>query len=403
MYNPLHQPIAYHGRAFAAYVDLEHTDNLGPLEIRKPSRIPPPGTETGGEVDEALSMFWYVDLLNYDYQKGRCVHNTDWGIHVNADVLVEWTAGIATAMERDGLPNAPELALDLAFIFGFDHCFFHHCVDAQVSFHMLRKEAAGEEISPLRQNYAVACERLHIAKQYPQWWLVVEEALANAHVARDPTRLGGLREAFIRYGMLPQPNDATRGPWALWEQVSMDEQAFAALSHMIWLQHLTGDMDPLGLLSSLENDIDYLIVDIPAGASDSALFFVNAADLALIILVAEPTSFLDAYALVKAAHLENGVTDFAVMVNMADNAKTAETNFNKFRDITMRFLDIKLHYVGMVPQSPVIRRSIVQRKPISISQPKSPLAKTYETLALKMMKTSHSRHDGVKFFNGAQK
>ena len=91
------------------------------------------------------------------------------------------------------------------------------------------------------------------------------------------------------------------------------------------------------------------------------------------------------------------------MVNMADNAKTAESNFNKFRDITMRFLDIKLHYVGMVPQSPTIRRSIVQRKPISISQPKSPLAKAYETLALKMMKTSHSRHEGVKFFNEARK
>ena len=156
-------------------------------------------------------------------------------------------------------------------------------------------------------------------------------------------------------------------------------------------------------ISSLEDDIDYLIVDIPAGASDSALFFVNAADIALIILVAEPTSFLDAYALVKASHLENGVTDFAVMVNMADNEKTAESNFNKFRDITMRFLDIKLHYVGMVPQSPVIRRSIVQRKPISISQPKSPLAKAYETLALRMMKTSHSRHEGVKFFNEARK
>ena len=155
-------------------------------------------------------------------------------------------------------------------------------------------------------------------------------------------------------------------------------------------------------ISSLEGDIDYLVVDSPAGASDSALFFVSAVDLALIVLVAEPTSFLDAYALVKAAHLENGVTDFAVMVNMSDNAKTAETNFNKFSDITTRFLDIKLHYVGMVPQSPAIKRSIVQRKPISISQPKSPLAMAYETLALKMMKTSHSRHNGVKFFNGAQ-
>ena len=146
-----------------------------------------------------------------------------------------------------------------------------------------------------------------------------------------------------------------------------------------------------------------MIVDSPAGASDSALFFVSAVDLALIVLVAEPTSFLDAYALVKAAHLENGVTDFAVMVNMAENAKMAETNFNKFRDITMRFLDIKLHYVGMVPQSTFIRQSIVQRKPISISQPKSTLAKAYETLALRVMKTSHSSHGGVKFFNGAKK
>jgi len=156
-------------------------------------------------------------------------------------------------------------------------------------------------------------------------------------------------------------------------------------------------------ISSLQDDIDYLIVDSPAGASDSALFFVNAVDLALIVLVAEPTSFLDAYALVKAAHLENGVTDFAVMVNMADNAKTAEINFLKFRDITMRFLDIKLHYVGMVPQSSAIRRSIVQRKPICLSQPKSTLAKAYETVALKLMKTPHSHHDGVKFFNGAHK
>ena len=105
-----------------------------------------------------------------------------------------------------------------------------------------------------------------------------------------------------------------------------------------------------------------------------AHFFVNAVDLALIVLVAEPTSFLDAYALVKAAHLENGVTDFAVMVNMADNAKTAESNFNKFRDITTRFgHKIALRRYGAT--IPVIRRSIVQRKPISLSQPKSPLAR----------------------------
>jgi len=153
-------------------------------------------------------------------------------------------------------------------------------------------------------------------------------------------------------------------------------------------------------LSSLQSEMDYLIVDCPAGASDSTLFFVNAADIALVVLVAEPTSFLDAYALLKAAYLDNNITEFSIMVNMAENSKTAEANFKKFRDIAMRFLDVKLHYAGMIPQSTAIRQSIIQRKPISVSQPKSSLAENYESLARHLMNTQKSTHDTVKFFDG---
>ena len=153
-------------------------------------------------------------------------------------------------------------------------------------------------------------------------------------------------------------------------------------------------------LSSLQSEIDYLIVDCPAGASDSTLFFVNAADIALVVLVAEPTSFLDAYALLKAAYLEKNIAEFSIMVNMAENSKTAEANFKKFRDIAMRFLDVKLHYAGMIPQSTAIRQSIIKRKPISVSQPKSSLAENYESLARHLMKTQKSTHDAVKFFDG---
>ena len=153
-------------------------------------------------------------------------------------------------------------------------------------------------------------------------------------------------------------------------------------------------------LSSLQSEIDYLIVDCPAGASDSTLFFVNAVDIALVVLMAEPTSFLDAYAMLKAAYLEKNIAKFSIMVNMAENSKTAEANFKKFRDIAMQFLDIKLHYAGMIPQSAAIRQSIIKRKPISVSQPKSSLAENYESLARHLMKTTKSAHDAVKFFDG---
>ena len=153
-------------------------------------------------------------------------------------------------------------------------------------------------------------------------------------------------------------------------------------------------------LSSLQSEIDYLIVDCPAGASDSTLFFVNAVDIALVVLMAEPTSFLDAYAMLKAAYLEKNIAEFSIMVNMAENSKTAEANFKKFRDIAMRFLDVKLHYAGMIPQSTAIRQSIIKRKPISVSQPKSSLAENYESLARHLTKTPKSAHDAVKFFDG---
>lgn len=214
-------------------------------------------------MDEALQAFWYRDLLRATVlteadavdaiEMGiRPEIEAEWGIHVNADALVEFSAGIATGMERDGVPNASDLALDLCFIFGFDHCFFHHMVDAQVSLHTLRLSAAGAPAPNLRAAHRERSERLHRARAMPQWFFEIEEALANAHVARDPSRLGGLNQAFMQYGLLPQPLDAARGPWSMWEQAAMDERAFNALSHMLWLQHLTGEMDPLGVLPEME-------------------------------------------------------------------------------------------------------------------------------------------------------
>ena len=152
-------------------------------------------------------------------------------------------------------------------------------------------------------------------------------------------------------------------------------------------------------LAGLEGEIDYLVVDTPAGASESALFFASAATVPLVVLVAEPTSFLDAYALIKAAHIEKNINNFSVLVNMADGSAAAKKNFDKFFEICRRFLDVNLHYAGMVPLSNAIRRSIVKRAPISIGQPGSPEAKAFLELAKQMTNAPVNTHDGIRFFH----
>ena len=73
------------------------------------------------------------------------------------------------------------------------------------------------------------------------------------------------------------------------------------------------------MVDELRDETEVLIADVPAGASDSSIAFVAAADRVVVVLVGEPTSFLDAYSLIKAAHLEAGVNNFSIVVNMASS------------------------------------------------------------------------------------
>ena len=87
------------------------------------------------------------------------------------------------------------------------------------------------------------------------------------------------------------------------------------------------------------------------------------------------------------------------MVNMADGSAAAKTNFDKFFEICRRFLDVNLHYAGMIPMSHAIRRSIVKRAPIATGQPSSPEAKAFTALAKKMVNAPLNTHDGIRFFH----
>ena len=209
------------------------------------------GPETMGEVDIGLRAFWYRPML---------LRNTidvevdiDWGIHCNADALAEQAAIMANRMNEDGVEEAEMLALDLAFIFGFDHEYFHHRFDSGLSSHVMRTHA---QTGSLPTNFGVYDElhdTISTHREGPEWWLLTEETLANAHIAMDPTRLGGLKDAFIEYGLLPEPGDRSRGPYAAWRFVVSDPWKFNCLAHHTWLQILTGELDPMNIIPAIES------------------------------------------------------------------------------------------------------------------------------------------------------
>lgn len=101
--------------------------------------------------------------------------------------------------------------------------------------------------------------------------------------------------------------------------------------------------------SELTDDVDTLIVDTAAGISSQVLNFISAAQEVIVVVCNEPASIADAYALIKLCHQEHQIDRFWVLSNMIRTTGAGKSLYNKLCQITGRFLQVNLHYLGEVP------------------------------------------------------
>ncbi len=145
-----------------------------------------------------------------------------------------------------------------------------------------------------------------------------------------------------------------------------------------------GTAQHLGLVqsfSSLSQQIDVMVVDTAAGIADGVLRFTQAAQQVLVVICDEPTSFTDAYALVKVLSRQHGVSRFRVLANRTKAPGQGEALFARFERVTARFLDVTLEYAGEIPEDPFLQRSIREQKPVALAYPSSPAALGFKKLA----------------------
>jgi flagellar biosynthesis protein FlhG len=146
-----------------------------------------------------------------------------------------------------------------------------------------------------------------------------------------------------------------------------------------------------------------LVVDIPAGAEDNALVFAMACDRIVIVIVGEPTSFVDSYALLKAINSKSSFKNFCIIVNQVENEKEGKNLFTKFQKITTNFLDVNLHYAGCIKNSAVIKKSIINRYPVVQENPKSEISQSFLKIAKKIYETPKNEWGGLTFLSKVKK
>ena len=152
-------------------------------------------------------------------------------------------------------------------------------------------------------------------------------------------------------------------------------------------------------LNPIEKSTDTLVVDIPAGASENSMTFASAVDRLVIVLVSEPTSFMDAYTFIKTANLDYNLHNFSIIVNMADNESAAKETFIKFQNIVGKFLDANLTFAGGMPRTKKIQNAIIKKLPVVLNKEAELEKVSFQRLSKNIFKAGENKNNGIRFFS----
>lgn len=146
---------------------------------------------------------------------------------------------------------------------------------------------------------------------------------------------------------------------------------------------------------------DIIIIDTGAGISKSVTNFIMASDETIIITSPEPTSFTDAYTLIKIIKEQNkNLKNLKLVINKADDKTESEKIFYKLQNVSNKFLDLELENLGYIPTDLNLVKAVKEQKPAILSYPQSDFSKSIRNIGNNLLNTNQYVNDkeGIKGF-----
>jgi flagellar biosynthesis protein FlhG len=135
-----------------------------------------------------------------------------------------------------------------------------------------------------------------------------------------------------------------------------------------------------------DTDFDIVLIDTPAGASYEVFECCNISDLTAIVITDEPTSLLDAYALIKIIKQQNDIDKISLLVNNVIDWEDAEDISKKLNLATEKFLGVAFDVLGFVPYDRTVRQSILSQELFIIDNYDSEVSKAIRLVAGNILK-----------------
>lgn len=115
-------------------------------------------------------------------------------------------------------------------------------------------------------------------------------------------------------------------------------------------------------LEGLADSHEVVLIDAPSGVGDVVRACISRSDVAVLVVSDEPTAVADAYRLAKATWQDDPGFPFGALVNFAESDTHGRDVWHRFSQITRRFTGNAPFYLGWVPFSSVVRRSVASQR-----------------------------------------
>lgn len=139
-------------------------------------------------------------------------------------------------------------------------------------------------------------------------------------------------------------------------------------------------------LGELARGADQLVLDLGAGISPQVVLTLLTAHQIVVVTNPDIAALTDAYALVKCLARQTVHPAIGVVVNRVTSGFDAmgERTFQKLADVALRFSGYPLHYLGDIPDDPVVTQRRLGQAPVVVSHPQCAVAIAIATIARRL-------------------
>lgn len=151
-------------------------------------------------------------------------------------------------------------------------------------------------------------------------------------------------------------------------------------------------------LLGMRDVADTIIFDTGAGISDHIIRLVCASHATWLVTTPEPTSIMDAYALIKLVSRENMQPNVQLILNKAENEREAAAALKGFIQIAEKYTNITIAELGYILRDEHMVAAVKRQVPLMVSYPHSVAAANIEKLADTFLQNAKKPKTGLMGF-----